>query len=138
MIIFADNGDVWTFNEVNRMSNRVAHFLLSLGYKKGDVMAVFMENHPKYMVVLLGLAKIGVTAALINNNLSDESLSYSINIAKCRGCIYQHSLEAVLASVASNCIAPSHQSPFQFFCLENGFRLPNKIGGVIDLEGAIR
>ena len=35
-------------------------------------MAVFMENNPKYMVVFLALAKIGVTSALINNHLTQE------------------------------------------------------------------
>lgn len=138
MIIFADNGDTWTFNEVNRISNRLAHYLLSLGYKKGDVMAVFMENHPKYMIVLLALAKIGVVAALINNNLTDESLSYSINIAKCRGCIYQHCLEPAIKSVAANLIAPKDQAPFSLFCIDNGFRQTNQIGGVVDIEDAIR
>ena len=69
MIIYAETDEVWTFNDVNRMSNKVAHYFLSLGYSKGDAVAIFMENHPKYMVVLLALAKIGVVAALINNHL---------------------------------------------------------------------
>ena len=69
MIIYAETDEIWTFNDVNKMSNQLAHYFLSLGYVKGDVVAIFMENHPKYMVVLLALAKIGVVAALINNHL---------------------------------------------------------------------
>ena len=65
------------------------------------------------MVVLLALAKIGVVTALINCNLTDEGLSHSINIAKCRGCVYQHKLENVLAKVATNLMAPIDKSPFQ-------------------------
>ena len=72
-----------------------------------------MENHPKFMVVLMALAKIGVVAALINSNLTDEGLTHSINIAKCRGCVYQHKLENVLAKVANNLKAPIDKSPFQ-------------------------
>ena len=72
MIIFAETDEVWTFNDVNKMSNQVAHFLIQSGYRKGDTVAIFMTNQPKYMVALLGLAKIGVTAALINSNLTHE------------------------------------------------------------------
>ena len=72
MIIFAETEEVWTFNDVNKMSNQFAHFLIDKGYKRRDTMAIFMQNQPKYMVALLGLAKIGVTAALINNNLTQE------------------------------------------------------------------
>ena len=86
---------------------------LSIGYQRGDSIAIFMENHPKFMVVLLALAKIGVVTALINCNLTDEGLAHSINIAKCRGCVYQHKLENVLAKVATNLIAPVDKSPFQ-------------------------
>jgi len=38
---------------------------------------------------------------------------YSINIAKCRGCIYDFGLEGVLAPVSASLIAPAHQAPFQ-------------------------
>ena len=71
------------------------------------------------MVVLLALAKIGVVAALINCNLTDEGLSHSINIAKCRGCVYQHKLENVLAQVATNLKAPIDKSPFQVCIISN-------------------
>lgn len=70
MIVYAETDEVWTFNDVNKASNKVANYFLSIGFQKGDAVAIFMENHPKYMVLLLGLAKIGVAAALINNNLT--------------------------------------------------------------------
>ena len=72
MIIYAETEEVWTFNQINRQSNQLAHYFMSLGFSKGDSIAIFMENNPKYMIVLLALAKIGVVAALINNNLSQE------------------------------------------------------------------
>jgi acyl-coenzyme A synthetase/AMP-(fatty) acid ligase len=72
MIIYAETDEIWTFNDVNNMSNQLSHYFLHQGYVKGDAVAIFMENHPKYMVVLLALAKIGVIAALINNNLTHE------------------------------------------------------------------
>ena len=72
MIIFAETDEVWTFNDINRQSNQLANYFLSIGYQKGDAIAVFMENHPKFMVVILALAKIGAVASLINNHLTQE------------------------------------------------------------------
>ncbi len=34
-----------------------------------------MENHPKFMVVFLALAKIGVVAALINHHLTEDVIT---------------------------------------------------------------
>ena len=62
------------------MSNQVAHFLIQSGYRKGDTVAIFMTNQPKYIVALLGLAKIGVTAALINNNLTHEVILHPLHL----------------------------------------------------------
>ena len=62
---------------------------------------------------------------------------YSINIAKCRGCIYDFALEGALAPVAASLMAPTNQTPFQFFCWNHDAQLSHKIGGVIDLEAEI-
>jgi len=136
MIIYAETDEIWTFNDVNRLSNKLAHYFLSIGYQRGDSIALFMENHPKYMVVLLAMAKIGVTVALINCNLIDEGLVHSINIAKCRGIVYQHKLEPVLAKVAANLVAPPEKELFQFFSINNESGIPNLIGNAVKVDEA--
>ena len=42
----------------------------------------------KFVGLWLGLAKIGVIPALINNNLQRDSLLHTINVAGCRALIY--------------------------------------------------
>lgn len=74
-------------------SNRIANFFLSRGYSKGDTVALFMENRPEYVATWLGLAKIGVIPALINYNLSQDSLLHTVEIADCRAIIYGLELE---------------------------------------------
>lgn len=74
-------------------SNRIANFYLSLGYKKGDSMALFMSNRPEQIITWLGLAKIGVIPALINFNLRKDSLIHTIKVADCKGIIYGQELE---------------------------------------------
>ena len=72
MLISADTNEVWTFRQVDEYSNRVANLLAARGFRCGDVVALFMTNKPKFVAVMLGMAKIGVVAALINTNIKEE------------------------------------------------------------------
>ena len=60
---------------------------LEAGYKKGDVVGLFMENCPEYVCMWLGLAKIGVITALVNSNLRSHPLIHSLNVAKLKSVI---------------------------------------------------
>ena len=74
-------------------SNRVANYFLNkLNLKKGDCVALFMENQPEHPGIWLGLSKIGVITALVNTNLKNEPLLHSINVAKAKYVIYGSSL----------------------------------------------
>lgn len=79
-IIFNDK--LWTFKEAQDYANQVANYFYEAGYQKGDVIALFAENCLEYIPLWLGLSKIGVTAALINFNLRDVSLSHCIQVSE--------------------------------------------------------
>lgn len=69
------------------MSNKVARYFKKIGYKKGDTVALLMESRPEYVCFWLGLSKIGVITALINNNLVRKPLTHSISIAHTKAII---------------------------------------------------
>lgn len=69
-------------------SNRMANVFKSHGYKKGDVIALFLENKPEFICTWLGLAKLGVIVPLINTNQRLNSLVHSITIAKSQAVIF--------------------------------------------------
>ena len=48
--------------------------------KKGDCVALFLENKPEFIGIWLGLSKIGVISALINTNLRNQSLKHVIYV----------------------------------------------------------
>ncbi|KAK5976546.1 Long-chain fatty acid transport protein 4 [Trichostrongylus colubriformis] len=85
--IEVETGRQITYDELNRLTNRYANYFDSLGYKKGDVAALYMENCIDFLALWLGLSKIGVVSAFINSHLKLEPLAYSINVAKCRAII---------------------------------------------------
>lgn len=62
------------------------------GLAKGDCVALFMPNKPEFVCIWLGLSKLGVVTALINNNLRLKSLAHCINISKAKALIFDDSL----------------------------------------------
>jgi solute carrier family 27 fatty acid transporter 1/4 len=67
---------------------------LAVGYTRGDVIGLFMGTCPEYVCIWLGLAKLGITTALININLRNQSLTYSLITAKVKAVIYSGELSA--------------------------------------------
>ncbi len=80
-------GRTVTYEEFNRAANHVAHWAIGRGLHKGDVVALMMENRPEYLYVWGGLAKAGVTTALINTHLRGDSLAHVIDSADCRALV---------------------------------------------------
>jgi fatty-acyl-CoA synthase len=70
-----------SYAELNARANRIAHWALARGLRRGAVVALLMENRPEYIAVWMGLAKAGVTTALLNTNLRGEALAHSVRTA---------------------------------------------------------
>lgn len=73
---------VFSYKELNNWANQIGHFYLSIGANKGDVIAVMLENRPELLATVIGLAKIGVTSALVNTSQVGKVLAHSINLVK--------------------------------------------------------
>ena len=59
-----------SYREINEEANRVAHWAYELGLRRGDVVALLMENRPEYLTRWMGLGKLGVPTALLNTNVA--------------------------------------------------------------------
>lgn len=76
-----------TFGELNARANRYASYFSSLGFRKGDVVALLMENRPEFLIASCGLSKLGVIVSLINNSLAGRALAHAFNICEARAVI---------------------------------------------------
>lgn len=79
---------VWTYEQVEELSNKIARYFKQEGFQKGDTVALLLENRPEYIAFWLGLSKIGAVTALINSNLVNQPLLHSITIANSKAVIY--------------------------------------------------
>jgi len=91
--------DKMTFREVKEMACRVARYFLEHGYKKGEVVALVMENRADYCCYWIGLSMIGVIPALVNSNLRQQSLLHTITVAKARAVIFSTELTSAISEI---------------------------------------
>uniref|UniRef100_A0AC34RSE6 AMP-dependent synthetase/ligase domain-containing protein n=1 Tax=Panagrolaimus sp. JU765 TaxID=591449 RepID=A0AC34RSE6_9BILA len=82
-----ETGRTFTFVEFNKLANKYANFYRGRGYKKDDVVALFVENSPEFLAIWLGLSKLGVITAWINTNLKMEQLGCLIKVSKAKSII---------------------------------------------------
>ncbi|MGE5390202.1 MAG: long-chain-acyl-CoA synthetase [Deltaproteobacteria bacterium] len=76
-----------TFRELNEEANRYSNLFAGMGFKKGDVVALLMENRPEFLIAASGLSKLGIIVSLINNGVRGEVLAHALNICNARSLI---------------------------------------------------
>jgi fatty-acyl-CoA synthase len=74
------DGECLSYRELDYRSNQYARWALERGLAKGETVCLFMPNRPEYLVIWLGITRIGGVVALINTNLRGPSLAHCINI----------------------------------------------------------
>uniref|UniRef100_A0A672ZV76 Very long-chain fatty acid transport protein n=1 Tax=Sphaeramia orbicularis TaxID=375764 RepID=A0A672ZV76_9TELE len=87
-LIYEATGETWTFTQLDELSNAVAHWARGQGLVSGDVVSLFMESRPLQVALWLGLAKVGVEAALINFNLRHDSLLHCLGVSGSRAIVF--------------------------------------------------
>jgi acyl-CoA synthetase (AMP-forming)/AMP-acid ligase II len=75
-VALKDAGRALTYPDLNRRVNKLAHSLLGLGLKKGDKVAVLLENSIEIVEVFLATAKTGIVIVPINFRLISPDVEY--------------------------------------------------------------
>ena len=73
-------GRTYSYGDFDAMANRYAHWARGRNLKRGQTVAVLLPNRPDFLAAWFGLNKVGVNAALINNNLSGPALSHCLRL----------------------------------------------------------
>jgi len=102
-LAFEMDGEHLTWSEVASTTSRMAHTLAGAGVKQGEVVAVLAESSPFYIAAVLGISRVGATAALINTNLRGRPLSHAIEASKARVVLVSHTLEPALRDCEEVC-----------------------------------
>ena len=109
-IALKDASRSFTYPELNRRVNRLAHSLLSLGLVKGDKVAVLLENSIEIVEVFLATAKTGLIIVPINFRLVSREVEYIVNNSDARAMIVHDQFTATVDPIKTSLknISPDH------------------------------
>ena len=78
-IHFDHEGIGFSFEELNAKGNQFSNALYSKGVRKGDHVAVMLPNCPEFVLIWLGLAKLGAIIVPVNFRYQTDDLKYVLN-----------------------------------------------------------
>ncbi len=80
--IFLDiDGGEWTFAQVDRESNRLAHGLAALGVNRGDTVTTILDNSLDAILIWFAINKLGAISVPVNTAYKGEFLRHQLNDA---------------------------------------------------------
>ena len=102
-IIMASSGETVTFGEFEARSNRVAHLLRDAGLRRGDHIAVFMENSPRLLEIEGAAERTGLYYTLINTYLAPDEVAYIVTNSRARMLFSSPARQPVAVAAAARC-----------------------------------
>lgn len=99
-LINAATGRVTTYGELDRKSSQLAQVLHTLGLHAGDNVALFMENHPRFMDVLWAAMRSGLKVTTISRFLPQEEVARICNAAGIKALISSSALAPTAAGLS--------------------------------------
>src|SRR5579862_306668 len=108
-IIMGSSGETVTFGEFEARSNRVAHLLRDAGLRRGDHIAVFMENSPQLLEIESGAERAGLYYTLINTYLGAAEVEYIVSNSQARALFSSAAKREVAQVAAANSPALDHK-----------------------------
>jgi len=92
----------FTYPEVNRRVNRLAHSLLSLGLNKGDRVAALLENSTEIVEIYLATAKTGLVIVPISFRLIGLEVEYIVNNSDAKAFIVHDEFTPTVDAIRPN------------------------------------
>lgn len=95
-------GKTITYKELDDYSNRFAQYLVGKGIKKGDKVALFMQNCPQYIICHLGIQKLGAIVGPCNPMFKEWELEYQLNDLQAKIIVMLDHLYPILTKIKAN------------------------------------
>jgi len=76
--IMAASGEVVTYSQLDRQSNRIAQLFRSLGLRAGDHVAFFLENNARFFEICWGAQRSGLIYTAISSRLTAAEVDYIV------------------------------------------------------------
>ena len=120
-VIHGLTGEVLSYRELDERSNRLAQYLHSLGLGRGDRLALFMENHIRYLEICWAALRSGLLVVPISRFLTAVEADYIVNDSDAKVVISSFALRETAAELLAR--SAENASPRLSFLM---------VGGTID------
>ena len=98
-VVMAGSGAVVTCRELDGRSNQLAHLFRDAGLRRGDHVALLMENHPRFLEVVWAALRSGLYLTAINSHLTAEEVAYIVGDCEAKAFVSSSTLAAVSADL---------------------------------------
>ena len=78
-VINSATGETMTYRDLDERSNQFAQYLAANGVKRGDTVALFMENNMRFMEIVWATRRSGLYLTAVNRYLMADEAAYIIN-----------------------------------------------------------
>src|SRR3974390_2433665 len=78
-MIAAESGEAVTYKELDERSRRLAQLLHARGLRRGDHIAILMENNLRYHEVVWAAFRSGLYLTAVNRYLPPDDAAYIVN-----------------------------------------------------------
>ncbi len=77
-------GNSFTYQELNTLSNQIANVLAQLGVSRGDRVVLFLPNIPAFISSYFAIQKLGAVAVTLNSNFKAQETSFILSDCKAK------------------------------------------------------
>ena len=83
-VVMGASGETVTYRQLDERSNRLAQLMYAAGLRRGDHLAIFLENHPRYFEVVWAGLRSGLYVTTVNRYLTGEEAGYIVDNCEAR------------------------------------------------------
>src|SRR4051794_30999608 len=73
------DGHRWSYSELDRHANRLAHRFVQEGVRRGDRVAIYLDNSPEVVLSVFAVLKCGAVFLIVNPTVKPEKLCFILN-----------------------------------------------------------
>ncbi len=101
--IHSGTGETVTWRELDDRSNQLAQLFHAMGLRRGDHVAIFMENNLRYFEVVWSALRSGLYLTTVNRYLTTEEAGYIIDNSESQVLITSSFLSDVASGLPGHC-----------------------------------
>ena len=127
-VIMGRTGEIVTYRELDERSLRLAHVLRDAGLRRGDHLALFMENQSRFLEVVWAALRSGLYVTTINSYLTVPEVAYIVNDCEAT---------ALVTSTAKSEIATALMGEHDIPAVHTRLMVGGALGGYDDYDTAL-